>query len=125
MRFAHCRKNHRIAGFCIEMPFELVHGAPFRNLSVEACFLYSCLLNAQALINETDKKGYGFVLVTEEQLEGLLRCQKKKAARVLAELSDTAGLISVQKAAGKHLRVYVKNFERPILPPNARRKFGI
>ena len=32
---------------------------------------------------------------------------------------------SVRESKEKHLVVYVKNFERPILPPNARRKFGI
>ena len=125
MRYTYCRKNHRITGFCIQMPFGLVHAEPFRSLSVEACFLYSCLLNAQSLINEVDKKGHGYVSVSEEELERLLRCNKDKAAHVLRELSDDAGLISVREGKEKHLVVYVKNFERPILPPNARRKFGI
>lgn len=125
MRYCYCRKNHGISDFCVRFPVSLIHDKPFRTLSLEACFLYACLLNAQTLMHTADKKGHAYVCVSEKEIRGLLRCGKEKAKETLEELSGRTGLVSFEKETGERLRVYVKNFERPILPPNARRKFGI
>ena len=125
MRYAYCRNNHVVSDFCVQFPISLIHAKPFKKLSLEACFLYVCLLNAQTLMHTADKKGHAYILVSEKEIGGLLRCGMEKARQVLSELSDDAGLVFVPEGQKERLQVYVKNFERPILPPNARRKFGI
>ena len=124
MRYAYCRKNYRIRDYCIRIPVSLIHNEPFRNLSPEACFLYGYLLDAQMLCGKTDEKGHLYFLLAKDALECLLHCQKKRASRILSELSeDGAGLITIKKASGKRLKVYAKDYRKPILPPGAGRKY--
>ena len=125
MKYAYCRKNYRICDFCIGIPVTLVHTEPFRNLSVDACSLYSYLLYDQMLSKRVDKKGYGFVTCTKTGLATVLRCSRKKAERVLSELSDKgAGLLAVSAVDPESLIIHVKDYARPILPPNAKKKRG-
>ena len=126
MRHAYCRSDFRFREYCYWIPAGLFYLERYEKLSLRACFLYGYLLHAQILAGTEDKNGYMSVRYPKRALTRILRCSQKEVGETLTELSEKgAGLISYQDEKEDKLRIYVRDYTRPILPPRARRKAGI
>lgn len=104
------------------IPRVLVTGEDFRELSIEAKFLYSLLLDRMGLSVRNgwfDEAGRVYIYYTIEEIQADLGCGHVKAGNLLAELDTQkgVGLIErVKQGQGKPTKIYVKQFTKPTLP---------
>ena len=124
MRYAYCKESFRFREYCYWMPESLFYSELFFDVSLEACALYAYLLHAQALAGKTDKKGYRYLQYTKGNLARVTKKNEEETRALLTSLSEEGyGLIKVKEEEGA-MRIYVKDYTRPILPPRARRRLG-
>lgn len=85
-----------------------------KPISVEAKILYGLLLDRMSLSAANgwlDSKGRVYIIYTIEEMMQHLGCAEQKAARLLAELEKTVGLIERKRQGlGRPNLIYVKNF---------------
>ncbi|MGI6118915.1 MAG: DUF6017 domain-containing protein [Bilifractor sp.] len=96
------------------LPKELIRSPAYRNISMEAKVLYGCMLDRHELSVRNgwhDEKGRVFIYYTFEQICGDLFVSRKKAAAMLNELENQAGLIRrTRQGQGRPNRIYVRRF---------------
>lgn len=98
------------------LPKELIRDPTWQDISMEAKVLYGCMLDRHELSAKNgwhDEKGRIFIYYTFEQICGDLHVSRKKAASMLDELENRAGLIiRSRQGQGKPNRIYVRRFHR-------------
>ncbi len=98
------------------LPKELIRDPTWQDISMEAKVLYGCMLDRHELSAKNgwhDEKGRIFIYYTFEQICGDLHVSRKKAAAMLDELENKAGLIiRSRQGQGKPNRIYVRRFHR-------------
>ena len=99
-------------------PKQLMTGAKFKNLSMDAKVLYGLMLDRMGLSAKNgwhDEEGRVFIYYTFDQICSDLHVSRKKAASMLDELENKAGLIiRSRQGQGKPNIIYVKNFIRMV-----------
>lgn len=119
--------DHSISGFFYgseahqfafyRIPKVLFSNARFKDLSMEAKFLYGILLDRMELSAKNgwlDEKGRVYIIFTIEEVMDCLGCANKKAGSLLAELEKKADLIyRKRQGLGRPNLIYVKNFVTP------------
>lgn len=97
-----------------QIPKVLITDDRFAEVSLEAKFLYSLMLDRAALSAKNgwlDEKGRVYIYYTLEQVMTDLRCANQKATKLLKELEVKIGLIERRKQGqGKPAMIYVKDF---------------
>ena len=86
----------------------------FRTITIEAKALYGLLLDRMCLSARNgwfDDQGRVYIIFTLGEIMSALGCAVQKAAKLLAELENKAGLIERKRQGlGKPGLIYVKNF---------------
>lgn len=102
------------------IPKELVKNPLWGNITMEAKVLYSCMLDRQELSAKNgwhDESGRVFIYYTFDQICGDLHVSRKKAASMLDELENKAGLIErSRQGQGRPNRIYVHRFHQRSYP---------
>ena len=102
------------------IPKELVKDQAWENITMEAKVLYSCMLDRQELSAKNgwhDESGRVFIYYTFDQICSDLHVSRKKAASMLDELENKAGLIErARQGQGRPNRIYVHRFHRRSYP---------
>lgn len=97
-----------------QIPKVLITDDRFADISLEAKFLYSLMLDRAALSAKNgwlDEKGRVYIYYTLEQVMADLRCANQKATKLMKELEVKIGLIERRKQGqGKPAMIYVKDF---------------
>ncbi len=97
-----------------QVPKVLITDDRFAEISLDAKFLYSLMLDRAALSSRNgwiDKEGRVYIYYTLEQIMADLRCANQKAGKLLKELELKVGLIERKKQGqGKPAKIYVKDF---------------
>ena len=97
-----------------QIPKVLITDDRFAEISLEAKFLYSLMLDRAALSAKNgwlDAEGRVYIYYTLEQVMADLRCANQKATKLMKELEVKIGLIERRKQGqGKPARIYVKDF---------------
>ena len=108
------------------IPRQLVTGAEFRNLSIDAKLLYGMMLDRMGLSARNgwyDELDRVYIYYTVDEIMEDLCCGHNKAVRLLAEL-DTKGVGLIERkkqGQGKPTMIYVKQFVETV-PPAPRGK---
>ena len=98
------------------IPRQLITGAEFRNVSIDAKLLYGLMLDRMSLSAKNawyDDKGRVYVYYTLDEIQENLGCGHDKAVKLLSELAPErgVGLIErVKQGQGRPSRIYVKQF---------------
>lgn len=97
-----------------QIPKVLITDDRFADISLEAKFLYSLMLDRAALSAKNgwlDEEGRVYIYYTLEQVMADLRCANQKATKLMKELEVKIGLIERRKQGqGKPAMIYVKDF---------------
>lgn len=96
------------------IPKALFTDEHFKSVSAEAKVLYGILLDRMSLSRKNgwqDADNRVYIIYTVEEVMEALGCASQKAAKLLAELENSAGLIERKRQGlGKPNLLYVKNF---------------
>ena len=102
------------------IPKELIKDPLWQNITMEAKVLYSCMLDRQELSRKNgwhDDAGRVFIYYTFNQICEDLHVSRKKAAAMLDELENGAGLIERSRIGlGRPNRIYVRRFHKRSYP---------
>lgn len=97
----------------LQVPRVLIEDERFADITTDAKFLYSFMLNRSFLSARSgwlDDAGRVYIYYTLEQIMADMHCANQKGTKLLKEL-EKAGLIERQKQGqGKATRIYVKDF---------------
>lgn len=97
----------------LQVPRVLIEDERFADITTDAKFLYSFMLNRSFLSARSgwlDDAGRVYIYYTLEQIMADMHCANQKGTKLLKELEKT-GLIERQKQGrGKATRIYVKDF---------------
>lgn len=98
------------------LPKELIRDPAWQDITMEAKVLYGCMLDRHELSAKNDwhdEEGRIFIYYTFDQICSDLHVSRKKAAAMLDELENKAGLIRrSRQGQGKPNRIYVRRFHR-------------
>ncbi len=96
------------------IPKVLFTESRFDSIAVEAKVLYGLLLDRMSLSARNqwfDELGRVYIVFTVEEIKCAMGCAAQKAAKLLAELEEKAGLIERKRQGlGRPNIIYVKNF---------------
>lgn len=97
----------------LQVPRVLIEDERFADITTDAKFLYSFMLNRSFLSARSgwlDDAGRVYIYYTLEQIMADMHCANQKGTKLLKEL-EKVGLIERQKQGqGKATRIYVKDF---------------
>ena len=102
------------------VPKELVTSERWKDISMEAKVLYCCMMDRHELSDKNgwhDRDGRIYIYYTFEQICEDMHVSRKKAAAMLDELENKAGLIErVRQGQGRPNRIYVHRFHQRSYP---------
>ena len=99
----------------IRIPRELVVGAEYSSLSVQAKILYGILLDRMGRAYENkwiDEENRVYVIYSIEDIQADLKMSKHKAVESLAELEQIGLIVKRKRGKGLPNQIYVKNFSK-------------
>lgn len=98
------------------IPRQLIVGAKFKRLSIEAKLLYGLLLDRMELSAKNgwyDDTGRVYIYYTLNEIQENLNCGHDKATKLLVELDIRSGIgliERVKQGQGRPAKIYVKRF---------------
>lgn len=99
----------------IRIPRELVVGAEYSGLTVQAKLLYGILLERMGRAYENkwiDEENRVYVIYSIEDIQADLKMSKHKAVESLAELEQIGLIVKRKRGKGLPNQIYVKNFSK-------------